>query len=135
MMKHTLQLAGRICLLLFLFACNNPQKPSVAPAPINTSDSSAGNAPATEVPQVQNEHTHVVEISKMQFNPQELTILAGDTVIWVNNDLTNHCITEINKAWTSSSLEPTKSYKKVITKNTDYFCAIHMVMKGKIIVQ
>jgi hypothetical protein len=44
---------------------------------------------------------------------------------------TNHRVTESNKAPTSSALEPVKLWKKVITKNEDYFCAVHAVMKGK----
>lgn len=121
-------------LLVFLFACNNPQeKPTSAPEkPIDTTSKSATDNPVSPV---QNTHTHIIEISRMQFNPAELTVPAGDTVVWINNDLTNHCITEVNKTWTSGSLEPTKSFKKVIYKNSDYFCAIHIVMKGKIMVQ
>jgi plastocyanin len=134
MVSHIIRFAGSAYLLLLLFACNNPEKQAVSP-PENTAGSTLKSTPDSAVSTVQNEHTHTIEISKMKFNPEELTIPAGDTVIWINNDLTNHCVTEVNKAWTSSSMEPTKSFKKVITKNTDYFCAIHMVMKGKILVQ
>lgn len=134
MILYNLRGVGITCLFILFFACNNPQKKPV-PAPENTVDTTIKSTTGNTNSPAQNEHTHVIEISKMQFNPAELTIPAGDTVLWINNDLTNHCITEVNKAWTSGSLEPTKSFKKLITKNTDYFCAIHVVMKGKIMVQ
>lgn len=133
-MKNSLQSAGITLLLMLLFSCSSPNERK-APIDEKTSDTLSKSDSATIVAPVQNEHTHVVEISRMQFNPQELTIPAGDTVVWVNNDMTNHCVTEVNKSWTSSSLEPARSFKKAITKTTDYFCAIHVVMKGKIIVQ
>lgn len=127
--------AGSVFLLAFLFlaACNNQPEQTVTTPPQN------GNAPedttsTVAVPQ-QNDHTHTIEISQMKFNPDELTIHAGDTVVWINNGITNHCVTEANMAWTSSTLVPGQSWKKIITKNTDYYCAIHMVMKGKIVVQ
>jgi Plastocyanin len=134
MISFILRGVGTTCLLIFLFACNNPQEKPVSP-PENQEDTTSKNTTDNTVSQAKNEHTHIIEISKMQFNPAELTIPKGDTVEWINNDLTNHCVTEVNKAWTSTSMEPTKTFKKVITKNTDYFCAIHLVMKGKIIVQ
>jgi plastocyanin len=128
-------LAGIICLLVFLFACNNEPEHTIAPPPDNVVDSTGANTPNSTVPVVQNEHTHTIEISKMKFNPDNLTIPSGDTVVWINNDITNHCVTEINKGWTSGTLTPNQSFKKVVTKSTDYFCAIHMVMKGKVVVQ
>lgn len=129
--------ASSTCLLAFLFliACNNtPEQTNTAPLE-NAQDTSAVDTSSSVSAPLQSEHTHVVEISKMKFNPDVLTIPKGDTVLWVNNDITNHCVTEDNKAWTSSVLAPGQSWKKAITKNTDYYCAIHLVMKGKIEVQ
>lgn len=69
----------------------------------------------------------------MKFQPAELTIHKGDTVTWINNDFVDHDITELkSKAWHSSSLKPGKKYSKVMTTGADYFCSIHVVMKGKI---
>ncbi len=127
--------ASSTCLLAFFFlaACNNQPDQTVT-APPENENVPEDTTSTVAVPQ-QSEHTHTIEISQMKFNPDELTIHAGDTVVWINNGMTNHCVTEVNKAWTSSTLVPGQSWKKVITKNTDYYCAIHMVMKGKIIVQ
>jgi plastocyanin len=135
MSRRHIHLAGSICLLAIFFACNNQPEQTVSTPPTNTVDSTQADTITSTVPVVQNEHTHTIEISKMKFNPDELTIPKGDTVVWINNDITNHCITEVNKAWTSGALTPGQSFKKRIAKSTDYYCAIHMVMKGKITVQ
>jgi plastocyanin len=135
MTRYPFYLAGSICLLAFLFACNDQPQQTVTPTRNNTSDTVREDTVTSTAGLVQNEHTHTIVISQMKFNPDELTIPRGDTVVWINNDITNHCVTENNKAWTSSALAPTQSFKKAITKNTDYYCAIHMVMKGKISVE
>ena len=72
----------------------------------------------------------------MQFNPAELTLQKGDTVVFINNDLVVHDITqEPDKTWTSSNLSPGQSYKMAVGVSTDYYCSIHPTMKGKLIVQ
>jgi len=71
----------------------------------------------------------------MKFHPDQLAVNKGDTVIWINDDLVAHCVTEqATKAWTSSSIPAGSSWKMVINNSTDYYCAIHLVMQGKIIV-
>jgi plastocyanin len=128
-----------LCLLaaiLFLFSCTN--SPEKGPNETNEKETTQTNAQDTTQTVSQPEqdgHLPTVEIKGMKFNPEELTVHKGDTVLWINNDLTNHCITEAGKKWTSSAIAPGSSWKKVITDNTDYFCAIHLVMKGRIIVQ
>jgi len=79
---------------------------------------------------------HIVEIKGMKFIPSELTIQKGDTVIWINHDIFPHDVTELkNKTWSSSTLLKGKSWSKIITKNVDYYCSLHIVMKGKLIVK
>jgi len=78
---------------------------------------------------------HLIEIKNMKFVPSELTIHKGDTVVWINHDIFPHDVTELkNKEWTSSTLQQEKSWHKVITKNEDYYCSLHIVMKGRVIV-
>lgn len=133
-MKDRILWAGSICLLALLFACNNePEHTTVAPE--NPPDSVKRDTAMSPTAAVQSEHLHTIEISKMKFNPDSLTIPVGDTVVWVNNDITNHCVTEVSKGWTSGALTPGQSYKKAFKKSANYFCAIHMVMNGKITVQ
>ena len=75
------------------------------------------NSKASYTPQ-----SHVVEIKDMKFQPPELTVHKGDTVIW-------------NKAWASPPLITDATWKKVITKNESYFCSIHVIMKGVVKVE
>ncbi|HTM64838.1 MAG TPA: plastocyanin/azurin family copper-binding protein [Flavipsychrobacter sp.] len=79
--------------------------------------------------------THVVEIARMQFIPAELTVHKGDTVVFVNHDMLTHDITEEGKLWTSSKLPPDSSWTMVTTQTANYYCSLHPVMKGKIIIQ
>jgi plastocyanin len=77
-----------------------------------------------------------INIVQMKFSPADLPVHAGDTVVWINHDMVAHDITEQkNKAWTSSLLQPGQSWKMVITKDEEYYCSIHQVMTGKIILE
>ncbi len=79
---------------------------------------------------------HIVEIKKMKFVPSELTVLKGDTVVWINRDIFPHDVTELkDKAWSSSTLQQGKTWYKVISKSEDYYCSLHIVMKGQLIVK
>lgn len=77
--------------------------------------------------------SHMIEIRAMQFQPSELIVNKGDTVIFLNKDMLVHDVTEEKeKAWSSSPLEPNMSFHKVITESAAYFCSFHPSMKGTI---
>lgn len=77
-----------------------------------------------------------VQIKDMKFQPASLEIRQGDTVQWINQDMVAHDVTEeTKKEWHSSPLGTGNSYKRAFTQSVDYFCNIHQVMKGKIIVK
>ena len=77
-----------------------------------------------------------VEIKQMKFQPAELVVQKGDTVVWINDDIVPHDVTEeSSKAWTSSLLPVGQSWRLVVTQSADYYCSIHVVMKGKLVVQ
>ena len=79
---------------------------------------------------------YTVEIKQMKFQPAELVVQKGDTVVWINNDIVAHDVTEeSSKAWTSSLMPVGQSWKLVVTQSADYYCSIHLVMKGKLVVQ
>ncbi len=82
------------------------------------------------------QHLFTVTISEMKFAPQELKVKKGDTIVFFNQDMVTHDITEEKtKAWTSGQLPANKSWRFVAIQSSDYYCSIHPVMKGKIIVQ
>ena len=79
---------------------------------------------------------HTVEIKQMKFQPAELIVQKGDTVVWINNDIVAHDVTEEpNKAWSSSVMPVGESWSLVVTQSADYYCSFHVVMKGKLVVQ
>ena len=92
---------------------------------------SCTSTPKKAIPKVYN-----LEIKQMQFQPAELTLQKGDTVVWTNHDIVTHDVTEkISKVWTSGPLALGKSWSLVVAESADYYCSIHLVMKGKLTVQ
>jgi plastocyanin len=92
---------------------------------------SCKSTPETTVPS-----KHIVEIKEMRFQPAELIVKRGDTVVWINQDIVAHDVTEEpGKAWASPVMPTGASWSFVVTKSADYYCSIHVVMKGKLLVQ
>ena len=121
-MKHRIvQLIVAIVLFSIANSCSSPdeKKPSeqvTAPAP-----------PAHKI--------YTVEIRQMKFEPEVITVKKGDKIVFVNHDLVNHDVTEEGKTWSSSTLEPEKYWSLTATESQNYYCSLHVVMKGKIIVE
>lgn len=99
-----------------------------------TSDKKDSGAPLYEVVKPEHVPTSVaVSIAQMKFNPDTVTIAPGDTVVFTNNDLVDHDATALpDSAWTSGPLHTGDTWKVVPDKSTDYFCSIHVVMRGRI---
>jgi plastocyanin len=77
---------------------------------------------------------YTIQIKQMQFQPAELTVHAGDTVVFVNQDMVAHDVTEeTRKAWASGPMPTGATWRMVATDDADYYCSIHAVMKGKIL--
>ena len=81
--------------------------------------------------------THTVTIEGTAFNPADLTVSAGDTVIWVNKDFYPHTATSKKGGFDSDDIAPEKSWKYVAKKKGDfpYICSIHPSMKATLHVQ
>ena len=82
--------------------------------------------------------TYNVEIQNFAFNPSQITIKKGETVIWTNKDSTPHTVlsdsgNEIN----SGSLSNGQTYSHTFNQagTFEYYCSIHPYMKAKIIVE
>lgn len=131
-------------LILILTSCGAPEDYSVPP--INQDsflrtnrkmDTSDQVLPKTDLAsQNKGGHVYTIDIKNMAFNPAEIKVHKGDVVIWNNQDVVVHCVSEDpGKGWTSSEIQPGSSWKMVVTKSTNYYCAIHLVMKGRIVVK
>lgn len=122
--------------ILLFTGCGAPEDYAIPP--INQDIILKGTHPTNAAhlaSEKQGSKTLVIEIKTMSFNPTELTVHKGDTVVWSNQDLVAHCVSEDpGKGWTSNEVQPGRSWKMVVKKSTDYYCAIHQVMKGKLII-
>jgi plastocyanin len=78
-----------------------------------------------------------VEIRDMHFNPPVLTITAGTTVTWVNEDGEPHTVTDRGLAFRSAALDAKDSFSYTFARpgQFTYFCTIHPMMVGHIIVE
>ena len=80
--------------------------------------------------------THQVTIKNFGFEPSNLTINAGDTVVFVNEDGAPHTATADNGSFDTGNLrrgqEASLSFSAGGTFS--YFCAVHPRMKGSITV-
>jgi plastocyanin len=83
-------------------------------------------------------HRHVVEIQGMKFQPEVLEVQRGDTVVWINRDIVPHTATSTRKSgWNTGSLAQGDSGRYVARHRGEdpYFCQLHPVMLGKLIVR
>lgn len=79
---------------------------------------------------------YTIEIKNMKFIPSTLQVKKGDTVVWINRDIFPHNVAKFeDKSWQSPILEKGQSWSKVIAKNEKYFCSLHVVMKGELIIK
>ncbi|HYC84436.1 MAG TPA: hypothetical protein VEB86_04405 [Chryseosolibacter sp.] len=79
--------------------------------------------------------THRIDILQMKFVPEVLNVQEGDTVVWTNSDIVLHDVVELNKnLWNSEPLKPGATFKTVVKLSQAYYCSLHVVMRGKIVV-
>jgi len=79
----------------------------------------------------------VVKIDNFSFAPANLTIAAGTTVTWTNNDDVPHVVTTDDKLFRSKALDTDDRFSYTFTKpgTYSYYCAIHPKMTAKVVVQ
>jgi len=120
-----------------------PQQPPTTPAPVTAvHKTSASYAPTTAVSAPTKTilvSDNTITIKKNQFIPAELTVNAGSTVRWVNNDDHPHRIEFSNKAFSTSTflLSAGQSFSQQFPNpgTYGYNCMIHSDMQGVITVE
>jgi plastocyanin len=79
-----------------------------------------------------------IGIDNFAFTPPVLTVKPGTKVTWINGDDVPHLIVSVQRAWKQSPVLDTDQ-RFSATLNTpgtySYFCSLHPMMQGKIIVQ
>jgi len=120
-MKRIKWIFGLAAMVVTAFACTNGTRPSLAMSP--------GDKPASGA---------TVKIDNFSFGPATITIAAGSTVTWTNNDDVPHVVTsDDNKMFKSKALDTDDRFSFTFTKpgTYNYYCAIHPKMTAKIVVQ
>ena len=80
--------------------------------------------------------THTVVVDGFRFEPAELTVARGDTVVWVNRDAVAHTATAAG-VFDSGVVAPAKSASLTLARigRHDYVCTLHPTMKARIVVR
>ena len=76
----------------------------------------------------------IVHIKDFKFIPATLTIKAGTTVKFINDDTDAHTATAVGKAFDSGGLDTNDSWTHTFSQpgSYSYICAVHPYMKGVI---
>jgi len=126
MKKYFLILSIVFALLFVLAACANPAG-TTPPASESTAASQDVSAVSAD--------TAAVSIKDFAFNPETLTVKAGTTVIWTNNDSAAHDIKIADITSPMMATGETFEYKFDSPGTYEYSCGVHPSMKGTVIVQ
>jgi plastocyanin len=78
-----------------------------------------------------------VNIDQFAFVPQRLTVNAGTTVTWINEDDVPHTIASSSKRFKSKALDTNDKFSFTFTTSGtyEYFCSLHPHMTGAIVVE
>ena len=78
---------------------------------------------------------HRIVIRAADYVPRQMTVRAGDTVEWVNEDIVAHTATDKARGW-EVTVSPAETGRVTLqTPGTvDYFCSFHPNMTGTILV-
>jgi len=82
-------------------------------------------------------NTATVNIDNFAFAPAALTVTAGTTVTWKNEDDSPHRIGDKNGTFKSAALDTDDTFSHTFAAPGEYpyICTIHPYMVGKIIVK
>ncbi len=78
-----------------------------------------------------------VTIDNFSFGPASLTVAAGTTVTWTNDDDVPHTVVSDDKLFKSKALDTDDKFSYAFTKpgTYNYFCSVHPKMTAKVVVQ
>jgi len=78
-----------------------------------------------------------VTIDNFNYGPSTVTIPAGTTVVWTNQDDVPHTVTSDDKVFASPVLDTGEKFEYTFRKpgTFPYYCTVHPKMTGKVVVQ
>ena len=113
-------------LIISVIACapSQPAIPEQAAEKAMQKEASSGNIAA-------------VSINGFKFVPADVTVNAGDTVVWTNQDNVPHTVESSDGTLKSDELSKGDTYKHAFTKpgKYEYKCGIHPSMHGSVTVR
>lgn len=120
-----LVIAGAI---VFLMAGQSGKTPTIQPNTTTQTQTQTDVTPATT--------GNAVTIQNMAFAPATITVKAGDTVTWTNQDGVGHSATADDNSFDTGVLDQGKSGSATFSKagTFTYHCSIHPNMNGVVIV-
>ena len=80
---------------------------------------------------------HRVIIRGFRFEPESLSIVAGDTVEWRNEDIVPHTSSALDSSWDSDTLQPGQSWRLVpaFRDSAPYHCRLHPTMQATLVIR
>lgn len=78
-----------------------------------------------------------VNIKKLTFIPETVTIKVGQTVRWTNNDDRDYLLVARDQSWKSENLRPKDKFEHKFTEagTVEYSCALHPRLIGTVVVE
>jgi plastocyanin len=98
----------------------------------------AGTRPNLAMPDDKPASDATVKIDNRNFDPENISIAAGATVTWTNNDDVPHVVANDDiEMFKSNALHTDDHFSFTFTKpgTYNYYCAIHPQMTAKIVVR
>ena len=71
--------------------------------------------------------THTITVDSVRFDPADLTVNVGDSIVWVNKDILAHTATTLKPGFDSKVIQPGKSWRYTVKKKGEfaYTCSFH----------
>jgi len=90
-----------------------------------------------QTPFVSEHETLEIAIEDFLYSPADLTINAGTTITWTNNDAAIHDATERDRSWNTELLSKSEAGEITFDEpgTFEYFCSIHPWMEASITVR
>jgi len=83
---------------------------------------------------IANPREHRIETGDFKFSPTRVEVSVGDTITWVNHDITPHTATAVDGSWDTGELVKGAEASIAVTADmgSGYFCAFHPMMKAQL---
>ena len=117
------------CLAITLAACSGSSGTAAPAVPAGPTAAPASEAPAAG--------GSTVSIKNFAFNPASITVAAGTTVVWTNDDTTGHTVTADDGSFDSKTIDTGGTFSQTFgtAGSFTYKCTIHSSMTATVVVQ